>query len=280
MAEVLMCRPEYYTVSYKINPWMSLRRKPDKSRAVQQWTALYRALQKTGITVHLIDPVPELPDMVFTANAGLVFDHLFIRSNFRYPQRQRESAYFSEWARFHGMELRQLPEGHYFEGEGDALFFGEVLIAGYRFRSDIKSHLYLGNIINRQVLSVELVNPDYYHLDTCFCPLDHTSALYYPGAFDLYGRRVLQRVVPHLIPVPEEDARKFCCNAVVHGKNIILNICSAWLEKMLLDLDFIPTILNFDEFIKAGGSSKCMVLFLKKQENIADESSIDITALL
>jgi N-dimethylarginine dimethylaminohydrolase len=147
-------------------------------------------------------------------------------------------------------------------GEGDALFFGETLIAGYRYRSDIKAHLDVGRIIDREVLSVELVNPDYYHLDTCFCPLDDTSALYFPKAFDDYGKKVLDRIVPNLVPVSGEDARRFCCNAVVRNRDMILNTCSKTLQKILENLGFTLCLSEFSEFIKAGGSSKCMVLML------------------
>lgn len=264
MTEVLMCAPDYYTVSYKINPWMNPRRKPDKASAAGQWSALYETLLEIGVKVSLVNQVPDLPDMVFTANAGLVFNRDFILSNFRYPQRRPESAYFKNWAESVGMKVRYLPPDHYFEGEGDALFFKDTLVAGYRIRSDIRSHLQVSRIIEREVLSVELVNPDYYHLDTCFCPLDDTSALFYPGAFDGYGQKVLERIVPNLIPLSKQDARKFCCNAVVVAGNIIMNRCSNSLQESLKSLGFVLHLLEFDEFIKAGGSSKCMVLFLSR----------------
>ena len=262
MTEVLMCAPDYYTVSYKINPWMNPRRKPDTTSAIVQWRALYDKLQEVGVKISLVDPVKDLPDMVFTANAGLVFNNDFILSNFRYPQRRPESAYFEAWAESKGMKVRYLPPDHYFEGEGDALFFKDILIAGYRFRSDIQTHLHVSRIIEREVLSVELVNPEYYHLDTCFCPLDDKSALFYPDAFDSYGRKVLERIVPNLIPMLKQDARKFCCNAVVNGTDIIMNRCTSSLREALGSRGFVVHMLEFDEFIKAGGSSKCMVLFL------------------
>jgi N-dimethylarginine dimethylaminohydrolase len=264
MIEVLMCPPDYYTVRYKINPWMNPRRKPDETGATAQWSALHETLLKVGVRVSLVNPVPDLPDMVFTANAGLVFSNDFILSNFRYPQRRPESAYFEAWAESKGMKVRHLPPDHYFEGEGDALFFKVTLIAGYRFRSDVRSHLHVSSIIEREVLSVELINPDYYHLDTCFCPLNDTSALFYPDAFDSYGRKVLERIVPNLIPLSKQDARKFCSNAVVNGTDIIMNRCSTSLQETLEALGFVPHLLEFNEYIKAGGSSKCMVLFLSR----------------
>lgn len=264
MTEVLMCAPDYYTVSYRINPWMDPGRKPVKNTAASQWHALHETLQKVGVKINLVPQAPDLPDMVFTANAGLVFNNDFILANFRYPQRRPESDYFKTWAESAGMKVIPLPPDYYFEGEGDALFFKDTLIAGYRIRSDIRSHLHVGSIIEREVLSVELVNPDYYHLDTCFCPLDDTSALYYPDAFDSYGRKVLERTIPNLVPLAKKDARKFCCNAVVIGTDIIMNRCSPSLQKTLEDLGFTLHLLEFDEFIKAGGSSKCMVLFISR----------------
>ena len=264
MTEVLMCTPDYYTVSYKINPWMNPGRKPNEAAASAQWRRLYEKLQELGIKISLLNQVQGLPDMVFTANAGLVFKDDFILANFRYPQRRPESACFEAWAETAGMKVRYLPLDHYFEGEGDALFFRDMLIAGYRIRSDIQSHVHISSIIEREVLSVELVNPDFYHLDTCFSPLDDTTALFFPDAFDSYGKKVLERAVPDLIPVSEEDARKFCCNAVVEERNIIMNQCSRSLQKTLRDIGFELHLLHFDEFIKAGGSSKCMVLFISR----------------
>ncbi|MCP4751824.1 MAG: amidinotransferase [Proteobacteria bacterium] len=263
MTRILMCPPTYYTVSYKINPWMSVRKKPDKELAERQWKDLFDLFSKLKVPVRQIDPQPGLPDMVFTANAGLVFEKCFITGNFRYPQRQPESNHFLPWFRNNGFEIHRLPAHYYFEGEGDALFFNDVLVAGYRFRSDIHSHAHIGELIQREVLSVELINPDFYHLDTCFCPLDRESALYYPGAFDEYGKRVLIHLIPNLLVAPEEDARNFCCNAVVIGKKIILNRCSDRFRKMLESRGFELFPLEFGEYIKAGGSSKCMVLFLE-----------------
>lgn len=236
--------------------------KPDKQKAPMQWENLYDLLIELNINVHKIKPIQGLPDMVFTANAGLVFNNKFIVSNFRFPQRQKEAKFFYSWFKKRKYEVISLPKNHFFEGEGDALIIADTLVAGFRFRSDIHSHGFIADIIGKRVLSLELINSNFYHLDTCFCPLDDETALYFPGAFDSYGKKVLKNLIPNLIKVNKKDAANFCCNAVVSGKNIVLNTCSNKLKGQLENFGFDIYCLEFSEFMKAGGSSKCLVLCL------------------
>ena len=168
---ILMCPPDHFAIEYEINPWMNVRVGSDDNLARQQWTALYRALEGLGVSVELIESIPGLPDLVFTANAGLVYHELFIGSRFRYGVRQGEAPYFESWARKQGFQVVELPTGYNFEGAGDALFCGDTLIGGYRFRSDVKSHHWIGERLGVEVLPLELIDPRFYHLDTCFCPL-------------------------------------------------------------------------------------------------------------
>jgi len=262
-SELLMCPPDYYGIEYEINPWMSVRRPADPERARAQWRALYHALSaKLHVRVELLEPVKGLPDLVFTANAGLVAGDRFIASRFLYPQRQQEQPIYETWFRSRGFRVETLPEDVYFEGEGDALWLGETLFAGYRIRSDIRSHHYLAQRLGRQVLSLELVDPRFYHLDTCFCPLDARRALYYPAAFDDYGRKVIAQFVPEPIAVDDADALKFACNAVVVGRDIVVQSGCAVLEKMLESHGFSPHPVDLSEFHKAGGSAKCLTLWI------------------
>jgi len=257
-----MCPPTYYTVNYEINPWMNVRVKPDPQKTPIQWKNYYNLLIKLKIKVHKIKPRPDFPDMVFTANAGLLFKKKFILSNFRFPQRQGEAKFYSQWFKRRGYEVIPLPENHFFEGEGDALIITDTLVAGFRFRSDIHSHRFIGDIIGKRVVSLELVNSKFYHLDTCFCPLDNETAMYCPAAFDNYGKKVLNHLIPNLIKMNQQDAMNFCCNALVSRKNIVMNNCTNRLKSRLEDLGFKVYCLDFSEFIKAGGSSKCLVLYL------------------
>lgn len=257
-----MCRPTHYTIAYEINPWMRIRRKVAHDRAQRQWQALHETLTKRlRVSVKLLTPVKGLPDLVFTANAGLVVGRTVIRSNFRHPERQGEEPVVERYFRRHGFRVITLPKRFRFEGEGDALFLGRTLFFGFRFRSDAPAHAALAKRLGCQVLPLELADRRFYHLDTCFCPLDARSALWYPKAFDRYARRVIQARVPDPIAVSEADALRFCCNAVVIGRTVILHrgISSA-LRRRLAQRGYETCELDLSEFLKAGGSAKCLLL--------------------
>jgi N-dimethylarginine dimethylaminohydrolase len=263
---ILICPPNHFGIEYEINPWMNVRVGSDTERARRQWNALHQTLQELGAIVDLLDPIPGLPDLVFTANAGLIYHSTFISSRFRFGVRQGESPHFEDWARRRGLEVVSLPEGWFFEGAGDALFCGDTLFAGYRFRSDVRSHQWVGERLGVEVLPMELVDPRFYHLDTCFCPLAPDWALYYPGAFDEYGRSVLRDRIPNLIEVAAEEAASFSCNAVVVGKTVVLNEGAPKLAATLEDAGFAVHPLGFSEFIKSGGSAKCLTLRIDGEE--------------
>ncbi|MBI3995669.1 MAG: amidinotransferase [Nitrospirae bacterium] len=263
MPTFLMCPPDYYGIEYEINPWMDCRRPADTALAKKQWRALYDQLTtKLGATVELLMPVKGLPDLIFTANAGLVAGTKFIRSNFRFPQRRREIPVFETWFKERGYRILPLPPAACFEGEGDALPVGQTFFAGYRTRSDIQSHQTIGEILGCEVLSLELADPRFYHLDTCFCPLDDRTALYFPDAFDAYGRKVIETSVPEPIPVAPEDALRFGCNAIVVGTGVVLHAGCDELNRDLRRRGFTVHELDLSEFHKAGGSAKCLVLRL------------------
>src|SRR5260370_13108668 len=245
---VLMCPPDYYGIEYEINPWMSRSRGASLERARAQWQGLHDALVALGATVELMTPQPGLPDLVFTANAGLVFQRRFFSSRFRHEVRARESPHFDAWFAAHGFAVEHMPEGVFFEGAGDALFCGRTLFAGYRIRSDVNGHQYLGKVLGRLVLPLELVSPYFYHLDTCFCPLAPGEAIYYPGAFDSYGQKVLEAHVPRLLAVTEPEANRFGCNAVVVGKKVIVNTGCERLAGDLRERGYEPIPVPPDQF--------------------------------
>ncbi len=259
-----MCRPTHYRIAYEINPWMRRRRPVQHHTAQAQWRSLHTVLtEQLGLDVSLIRPVTGLPDLVFTANAGLVVGRTVIRSNFRHRQRQGEEPVFERWFRRHGYRVATLPPRQYFEGEGDALFLGETLFFGFRFRSEIAAHETIARLLGARVLSLELADRRFYHLDTCFAPLDRQTALYYPGAFDTYGRRVIRRFIPRPIAVSETDALRFVCNTVVSGRRLVMPTgVSAPLRRTLTQLDYQLFEVELGEFIKAGGAAKCLVLYL------------------
>lgn len=272
MPRILMCEPDYYGIEYEINPWMSRAHGSTPERARAQWQRLSETLCRLGVQVELLKPQPGLPDLVFTANAGLVFGKRFFSSRFRHEVRARESPHFDAWFASHDFKVEHLPEGVYFEGAGDALFCGSTLFAGYRIRSDVRGHQHLAHVLGRQVLPLELVNPSFYHLDTCFCPLAPGEAIYYPDAFDRYGRKVIETHIPRLVAAQESEATRFGCNAVVVGKTVVMNSGCEKLASDLSGLGYQTISVELDEFLKSGGSAKCLTLRLDGEEAAVWES--------
>jgi arginine dihydrolase len=260
---LLMCPPVHYGIEYEINPWMSRSCQSNTARAQEQWNRLRRILlEQVSVEIDLIDPKPGLPDMVFTANAGLVWENNFIVSNFRYEVRRGESPHFEAWFRDRGYRILHLAPQHYFEGEGDLLKCGDLWFAGYHIRSDVLAHQKVAELIGREILSLELTNDWFYHLDTCFCPLAQGQALFYPPAFDSYALRVLEQHIPLLVPVAADEAARFACNAIVAGNHIVMNDGCPQTRERLESLDFQVWVVPLDEFIKAGGSAKCLALIV------------------
>ncbi|MEN1678785.1 MAG: arginine deiminase-related protein [Planctomycetota bacterium] len=266
---ILMCPPEHYGIEYEINPWMSTKRQVDHALAVEQWRALRALLIELGASIRETPPVKGWPDLVFTANAALIFHERALLSRFKHPQRQGEEPYYERSLRKNGFEVIRTQDDFSFEGAGDALFCGDTLYAGYRLRSDAGGHQQIGESLGVRVLPLELVNPYYYHLDTCFCPLSPTEAIYFPDAFDEYGKRVLSESIPNLIEVEESEACSFACNAVVVGRSVVTNSGCSDLHEKLRRAGYKAFETPLSEFVKAGGSAKCLTLRLDGEEAAA-----------
>jgi N-dimethylarginine dimethylaminohydrolase len=251
----LVCPPDYYGVEYEINPWMSVEKLPDIK------TALFRL----GAWVEYIHQKKSLPDMVFTANGGLVVGKKVALPHFRPQERQGEVPLFREWFEEHGYSVFQ-PGTYAFEGEGDALFVGSTLVGGYGMRSDQQAYSEVAEFLGVNFLkTVELVDPRFYHLDTCFCPLNDKKALIFLPAFSEKSRRVLEKVC-ELIPIPESDAQHFACNSVVLGQDIVIPAGAPTTEKLLQENGFKTWPVQLDQFLKAGGAAKCLSLRIDRQE--------------
>lgn len=265
MSRLLVCAPDYFGVEYEINPWMRITNTVDPARAVGQWRELMRVLEdEAGALLDRVAPVPGLPDMVFTANAGVVAGRLAVPSRFRHPERQREEAHFERWFRAQGYAVVLLEQGLYFEGAGDLLGFPDVWFGGYRQRSEIRAYGRLSEIFTREIIPLELVNPHFYHLDTCFCPLSGGELLYFPPAFDAYAQTVIvdRLSAPRRLVVPEAEARRFACNAVCIGKHVTLPSGCPETERQLRERGYLTHPVALDEFLKAGGAAKCLTLAL------------------
>ncbi len=261
---ILMCPPDHYDVDYVINPWMEGNvHRSSQAKAVEQWQALHHIIKKYAI-VDIVEPAKGWPDMVFTANAGLVLGDKAVLSRFYHPERQGEEPFFKEWFANNRFKVYELPQDLPFEGAGDALFDRETgaLWAGYGFRSELDSHPYIAQWLDVEVLSLRLIDPRFYHLDTCFCPLSNGYVLYYPSAFDTYSNALIERRIPEhkRIVAPEPDAVNFACNAVNVGDVIIMNKISQELEARIREKGFRIEQTPLTEFLKAGGAAKCLTL--------------------
>lgn len=263
---ILMCPPEYYGIEYEINPWMDRTRAAVHDLAVEQWTRLRNLLSSLGAEIRLMPPVEGLPDLVFTANAALICNGTAWLSRFRHPARQGETEHDRRWFEENGFRTVDPPESLAFEGAGDALFCGETLYAGYLIRSDALAMQWLGEQLRCRVIPVQLVDDRFYHLDTCFCPLNKKTALWFPDAFDRYAQAAIRATIPHLIEVTEDDATRFACNAVVIGRNVVFNTGCTNLAEKLHEQGFVPHETPLGEFLKAGGSAKCLTLRLDGED--------------
>lgn len=260
----LMCAPDHYDVDYVINPWMEGNiHKSARDRAVEQWQKLHHILKDRSL-VDLVEPERGWPDMVFTANAGLVLGKNVVLSRFLHKERQGEEPYFKQWFESKGYTVYELPKDLPFEGAGDALLDreGRWLWAGYGFRSELDSHPYLAKWLDIEVVSLRLMDERFYHLDTCFCPLSGGYLLYYPPAFDSYSNRLIEmRVIPEKrIAIEEADAVNFACNAVNIDRVVVMNKASDGLKARLTEAGFEVIETPLTEFLKAGGAAKCLTL--------------------
>jgi lysine-ketoglutarate reductase/saccharopine dehydrogenase-like protein (TIGR00300 family) len=277
LARILMCAPNHYDVDYVINPWMEGNiHRSSRDLAQLQWNKLHDVL-KAHAAVDLIEPQQGWPDMVFTANAGLVLGDTVVLSRFFHPERQGEEPYFQAWFEAQGYTVHTLPKSLPFEGAGDALLdrSGGWLWAGYGFRSELDSHPYLAKWLDVEVLSLRLVDRRFYHLDTCFCPLADGSLIYFPPAFDIYSNRMIELRIPaqKRIPIDEVDAVNFACNAVNINRAVVMNKASDGLKQILGDRGFTVIETPLTEFLKAGGAAKCLTLRVTEPRHASPQSS-------
>ena len=258
----LMCPPEHFGVLSEINPWMHREIKVDRDRARAQWEGLRDALEAAGATIELQEPHPDVPDLVFTANAGLVNGHQFIPSRFRFAERQGETPHDIDWFSSRGFEVTELPPDLTHEGAGDALPFHGVLLSGYRFRSDARSHLEISRLTGTPVRAVELVDERLYHVDLTFCPLDDRRAIIAPMGWDSYGRKVIEALVPEPLVLEDAEALAFTANSVVVGSTVVMPHCPSRVGRQLEAWKFDVVTTPVDEFLKAGGGCRCLTLAL------------------
>ena len=266
---VLMCRPDYFTVSYRINPWMHPEDPTDTSLAVKQWQVLYQTYLDLGFDVQLVEPLEGLPDMVYAANGGFVLDNIAYGASFTFPERQPEGPAYMDWFAANGYDVRAPKNIN--EGEGDFLLVGDVILAGMGFRSASKSHEELAGIFGRPVITLNLVNPSFYHLDTAIAVLDPSPAAgesaniaYLPSAFDEPSLAILRERYPDAVIVTEEDAAVLGLNSYSDGYNIVIASRAKDFERQLRERGYNPIGVDLSELLLGGGGVKCCTLELRR----------------
>ena len=260
----LMCRPTYFAVEYVINPWMDPTAAIDVELAVAQWERLREVHRELGHTVEEIEPVPGLPDMVFAANGGTVIDGRALAVQFRDPQRADEAPAYRTWFERAGFEMHD-PK-HTNEGEGDILLAGDLILAGTGFRTAHAAHPQLQEVFGRPVISLHLVDPRFYHLDTALCVLDDRTVAYLPEAFSAGSRAALRRLFPDAILAGAADAEVLGLNAVSDGRHVVLPVQATGFAAQLRERGYEPVGVDLSELRKAGGGPKCCTLKLRGRE--------------
>ncbi|MEQ3550393.1 dimethylargininase [Pseudonocardia nematodicida] len=260
-----MCRPEHFTVSYRINPWMRPEHATDTALALDQWTRLYDTYRDLGFDVSLIDPLPGLPDMVYAANGGQVVDGVALTARFRHAERAAEGPAYAGWFRAHGFDVREAREVN--EGEGDLLLVGKTIYAGTGFRTDPAAHDEVAATFGREVVSLRLVDPRYYHLDTAFAVLDPDggpgSVAYLPSAFDAPSRAVLADRFPDAVLVGEADAAVLGLNCFSDGRHVVHAAQARAFAADLRERGFETVPVDLSELRRGGGGIKCCTLELR-----------------
>ncbi len=258
----LMCRPTHFDVTYAINPWMDPGKPVDTDLAVEQWDTLRRLYLEYGHTVDVLEPLPGLPDMVFAANGATVVDDRVVVARFRHPERAPEAKAYRNW-----FEVRGYPRVHTAvyvnEAEGDYMVLGDRVLAGTGFRTDPRAHAELERVLGREVVTLTLTDPRFYHLDTALAVLSDTEVMYYPGAFSGPSLDTLRTLYPDAVLVGEEDAEVLGLNAVSDGLRVFLPDTATRLAGRLRRHGFEPVGVDLSELLKAGGSVKCCTLEIR-----------------
>lgn len=260
-----MCPPEHFTVEYAINPWMDTTVPVDPALALKQWQMLRDTLTDLGHTVHVLEAVPGLPDMVYAANGAFSVDGKVYGARFKYPQRAAEAAAHRQF--YVGGPWTFADPEYVNEGEGDFAYMpdahGGLILAGYGFRTDPAAHAEAQEVLGRPVISLKLVDPAYYHLDVAFAALDDRNVTYFPEAFSESSQRVLAQLFPDAVIADRADAEAFALNLVSDGRNVILNSESTALGEKVRAAGYNPVYVELGELKRGGGSIKCAVAELR-----------------
>jgi len=254
-----MCHPRYFQTKHQLNPWIDVKQKVNREKAIYQWQKLRRLIENfLGVETVSIEPKKGFLDLVFSADAGVLHHRNFVQANFYHPQREREGKIYSQWFKKNGYQLYQLSNGFSFEG-GDFLFHQEKILAGWGFRTTKKAHQKIAKLFGKKVISLKLISPYFYHLDMALCVLDKKTAVFYPQAFTDGSCQLIKKIFPNLITAEKEEAFNFCLNSLVCQKKIISPEGLKGLATRFTLLGFQVKEIDVSEFKKAGGAVHCLI---------------------
>lgn len=253
---VIMSPPTHFDIEYSINPWMNPDNKVDKKAALFQWQNLHDLYKNLGLKIKIIPAHKGTPDLVFTADHGVWISDTFYLSNFRFVERQKEQNLALKWYKSQKIKVQHIPSTLFMEG-GDVIVHAGQIFLGYGFRTSIESAQYLHNTTRLPVIPLELVDESFYHLDTCFLPINGDTAFYYPPAFSAASIKALKSHFDILLPITTHEAEGFACNSVKIANKVICQPNPTF-EQKLIDLDLIPISLEMSEFNKSGGGIHCL----------------------
>ncbi len=273
----LMCPPDHFGILYEINPWMHRALQPDLALAREQWDTLASNLTQAGATIEQLEAPALQPDMVFTADIGIVDGEHFIPSHFHYPERQNDAVVGANWFRSHGYEMSELAiDANISFESSDIAEFDNALLIAYGFRTNIAAHSALGKALQRKVYSIQQIDPRLYHFDVCFCTLDERRAIVAPDAWTREGCEMIKKLVPEPLVLELDEALTFCANSVVLGKTIIMPNCPLRVGHILEQWGYTICVSPVSEFLKAGGAAHCLTLPLHSKSSMK-EISVDET---
>ena len=259
--KVLMSSPEYFKVEYSINPWMVAGATVELDLAKTQWNNLKSTIENAGAEVKIVPPSEDYPDLVFTANSGIIKDKDVLIANFKYEERRGEEDLYMNWFSNNGYNVGRIPSEFKFEGRGDAFVYGNYLVGSYGIRSDKEALLFIAEEFQLEPIIVELAQEKFYHLDTCFQQFPTGDAIFYPEAFKDKSLSAFESLF-NLIPVSEHDANQLACNAVVINNTVIFPSEDIETIKTVEGLGLNAEVANVSEFLKAGGACQCLVIAL------------------
>ena len=258
MKKLLLCPPTFYDIRYEINPWMDRTNSIDKAKTQEEYNTLTYAYDQLGITYDELGCVEELPDQVFTTDLGHAEKNIFIKANFKYPERQKEAEIAEHYFKDKGYEIKTMPEDVFFEG-GDFLKINDTYLFGYGKRSSKEAAAHLSEILHKEILSIELPDEYYYHLDTCVAPLNQDTVLVHEKALTDDGMALIRETFPTIIPTSEEDNKNFACNLVTFDNDLIMTQgISNELKDTLTEKGFRIITIPMSQYLKGGGSVHCV----------------------